>query len=57
MKITLKPSLIFNHRHLLLRHIMHGIGYSTCVISGYNTGGIAYTMHDMSQEKMTVIKY
>ena len=25
--------------------------------SGYNTGGIAYTMHDMSQEKMTVIKY
>ncbi len=25
--------------------------------SGYNTGGIAYTMHDMSQEKMAVIKY
>jgi len=24
--------------------------------SGYNTGGIAYTMHDMSQEKMAVIK-
>lgn len=24
--------------------------------SGYNTGGIAYTMHDMSQDKMAVIK-
>jgi acyl-CoA reductase-like NAD-dependent aldehyde dehydrogenase len=24
--------------------------------SGYNTGGIGYTMHDMTQEKMTVIK-
>jgi len=24
--------------------------------SGYNTGGIRYTMHDMTQEKMTVIK-
>jgi len=24
--------------------------------SGYNTGGIAYTMHDMSEEKMVVIK-
>lgn len=25
--------------------------------SGYNTGGIAYTMHDMSQDKMAVIKF
>ena len=24
--------------------------------SGYNTGGIGYTMHDMTQDKMTVIK-
>ena len=24
--------------------------------SGYNTGGIAYTMHDMTQDKMAVIK-
>ena len=24
--------------------------------SGYNVGGIAYTMHDMSEEKMVVIK-
>ncbi|MCJ8321148.1 MAG: aldehyde dehydrogenase family protein [Colwellia sp.] len=24
--------------------------------SGYNTGGIAYTMHDMSQDKMAIIK-
>jgi acyl-CoA reductase-like NAD-dependent aldehyde dehydrogenase len=24
--------------------------------SGYNIGGIAYTMHDMSQDKMAVIK-
>jgi len=24
--------------------------------SGYNTGGIGYTMQDMTQDKMTVIK-
>ena len=24
--------------------------------SGYNTGGISYTMHDMTQDKMAVIK-
>jgi acyl-CoA reductase-like NAD-dependent aldehyde dehydrogenase len=24
--------------------------------SGYNTGGIGYTMHDMTQDKMAVIK-
>jgi len=25
--------------------------------SGYNTGGIGYTMHDMTQDKMVVIKF
>ena len=25
--------------------------------SGYNTGGIGYTMHDMTQDKMAVIKF
>jgi acyl-CoA reductase-like NAD-dependent aldehyde dehydrogenase len=24
--------------------------------SGYNTGGIGYTMHDMTQDKMAVIR-
>ena len=24
--------------------------------SGYNTGGIGYTMHDMTQDKMAIIK-
>jgi acyl-CoA reductase-like NAD-dependent aldehyde dehydrogenase len=25
--------------------------------SGYGTGGIPYTMHDMSQDKMVVLKF
>jgi acyl-CoA reductase-like NAD-dependent aldehyde dehydrogenase len=25
--------------------------------SGYGTGGIGYTMHDMTQDKMAVIKF